>query len=69
MYWTEAAIIPAEMEVQIIRVIKKAKPDGTKEIKVNVGLVVADFDYHYRAYQIRNTGLLLSRKESSATLI
>ncbi len=65
MYWTEAAIIPAEIEVQIIRVIKKAKPDSTKEIKIKGDLVVAEFDYHYRAYQILNTGLLLAARKAA----
>ncbi|PMD12081.1 hypothetical protein NA56DRAFT_652747 [Hyaloscypha hepaticicola] len=65
MIWTEAALIPAEIEIRIVRVIKKAKPDSTKQIKINGDLVVAEFDYHYRAYQIRNdTGLLLACRES-----
>lgn len=70
MIWTEAAIIPAEIEIRIIRIIKKAKPDNTKQIKIKGDLVVAQFDNHSRAYQIRNdTGLLLACKESSAILI
>jgi hypothetical protein len=69
MYWTEAAIIPGEMEIRIIRVIKKAKPESTKEIKIKGDLVVAEFDYHYRAYQIRNETGLLACKKSSAILI
>jgi hypothetical protein len=73
MIWTEAAIIPAEIEIRIIRAIEKAKPtkaNSTKTIKVKGELVNAEFDYHYRAVQVRNdTALLYACKESKAVLL
>jgi hypothetical protein len=68
MIWTETATIPAEIEIRIIRTIEKA--NSTKTIKVKGELVNAEFNYHYRAIQVRNdTALLYTCKESKGILL